>query len=75
MTVNPEKSTMVGLTSEQRHMLIDKLPDLANLTLGATLFGQLLSEQPFSLMLCAGGLLGGVALFTFSFLVGGKSQT
>ena len=33
---------MVGLTGEQRTMLIDKLPDAANLALGALVFGQFL---------------------------------
>ena len=31
---------MVGLTTEQRRMLMDKLPDAANLALGALVFGQ-----------------------------------
>ena len=31
---------MVGLTREQRRMLIDKLPDAANLALGGLVFGQ-----------------------------------
>ena len=40
--MNAWSSTMVGLTTEQRRMLIDKIPDAANLALGALVFGQFL---------------------------------
>ena len=39
---------MVGLTREQRRMLIDKLPAAANLALGGLVFGQFLGDRPFS---------------------------
>ena len=47
---------MVGLTSEQRRMLIDKLPDAANVALGALGFSQFLGDRPVSLPLVAAGL-------------------
>ena len=54
---------MVGLSNEQRRMLLDKLPDAANVVLGALGLGQLLSERPFSLSLSAVGIAGCLALF------------
>ena len=54
---------MVELTSRQRALLADKLPDVANIAAGALLFGQFLSDRTFSLLLAAAGL----ALWTFLF--------
>ena len=62
--------TMVGLSQEQRRMLIDKLPDAANLMLGALVFGQFLSDQPFSPWLAAGGGVGWLALLGWAFWLG-----
>ncbi len=51
--LNPETLmlTMVGLAKEQRRMLIDKLPDAADLALGGLVFGQFLGDRPFSMAL------------------------
>lgn len=59
---------MVELTTEQRATLMDKLPDFANLGVGALVFGQWLGEGPRSLTLVAVGLsiwaaLGGLTLY------------
>lgn len=61
---------MVGLTSEQRRMLMDKLPDAGNLALGAFVFGQYLGDRPVSLPLVAFGFLGWLALFGWGLLLG-----
>ena len=39
-------------------MLVDKLPDVANLAIGALSFGQFLGDRPFSFMraLCGVGM-------------------
>ena len=42
------ETTMVGLNREQRRTLADKLPDMANVAVGALVFGQFLSDRPFS---------------------------
>ena len=39
---------MLELNREQRRMLADKLPDVANIAAGALVFGQYLSSQAFS---------------------------
>ncbi len=47
---------MVELTSQQRALLADKLPDVANIAAGALVFGQFLRDRPFSWPLTASGL-------------------
>lgn len=39
---------MLLLNRAQRAMLVDKVPDIANVAAGALLFGQFLGERPFS---------------------------
>ena len=66
---------MIGLSSEQRGMLIDKLPDTANLVLGALVFGQFLSDRPFSIEVALIGIAGWFVLVGWAFLVGRGSRT
>ena len=40
---------MLLLDQGQRELLADKLPDPANLAIGALFFGQFLSDRPFSI--------------------------
>lgn len=40
--------TMILLDQGQRELLANKLPDAANLAVGALFFGQFLSDRPFS---------------------------
>jgi hypothetical protein len=60
---------MVGLTSEQGRMLIDKLPDVANLALGALVFGQFLGDRPFSLRVAILGASTWAILFGSAFVL------
>lgn len=46
---------MVRLTSRQRALLADKLPDVANIAAGALVFGQSLGDRTFSWPLAAFG--------------------
>ena len=39
---------MVVLSSRQRAVLVEKLPDIANLAAGALVFGQFLGDRPYS---------------------------
>ena len=54
--------TMVWLDDRQREMLADKLPDAANLALGALFFGQFLSDRPFSGALALSGSVAWLVL-------------
>ena len=63
-----EKS-MIRLTRDERAVLLDKVPDLANLAAGTAVFGQLLRDEPFSLALASGGFALWAALMTITFIV------
>ena len=39
---------MLRLNARQRTVLLEKVPDVANLAIGALLFGQFVGGQPFS---------------------------
>jgi hypothetical protein len=47
---------MLELNREQRRILTDKLPDVANIAAGALVFGQFFSVQAFSAIGAAAGL-------------------
>jgi hypothetical protein len=51
-------------------MLIDKLPDAANVALGALVFGQFLSDAPFSWSVAAVGIALWVGPVGWSLLLG-----
>jgi len=56
-----EGMTMLVLKPRQRVLFADKLPDTANLALGALVFGQFLAEGEFSTLVA----LLGVGLWVF----------
>ena len=47
---------MIELNSKQRMLIADKLFDVANVGVGGMVFGQFLSDQPFSVLLALTGL-------------------
>ncbi len=61
---------MVGLTTEPRGMLVDKLPDAANLALGALVFGQYLGDKPFSIGIAILGIVTWAGLLGYAFVLG-----
>ena len=60
---------MLRLRSRQRRVLIDKMPDVANVAAASMFFGQFLSGQPFSLRLAAGGMAAWAALWIFTLVL------
>jgi hypothetical protein len=56
-------------------MLIDKLPDVANLVLSALAFGQFLSDRPFSPWWAAAGVAGWFALLGWALWLGRGGRT
>jgi hypothetical protein len=62
---------MLRLKSHQRQVLADKVPDVANLVIGALFLGQFLSDRPFSLTLALSGIAGWTVLIGFALLVAG----
>ena len=66
----PPRTTMLDLTPEQRQLLSDKLPDAANVALGALVFGPLLGSGSFSIVRIAAGSVIWVLVFGFCLLIG-----
>lgn len=48
---------MIRLTNAQRRVLIAHVPELANVGAGSLLFGQFLSDRPYSLTLALVGVV------------------
>jgi hypothetical protein len=59
---------MLRLTREERAVLRDKLPDLANLAAGTAVFGQLLRDDAYSSALAFTGAVIWAALMALTFL-------
>ena len=64
--------TVLRFSKEQRVLLVDKLPDLAQVAVGALVFGQFLGERPFSYMLAAAGYVVWIALMSFALYLAGQ---
>ena len=62
---------MVGWTKARRQMLVDKLPDAANLALAGLLFGQFVGSRPFSLAVAVAGVITWATLGGLAYLIGG----
>ena len=58
---------MIRLTTARRRVLIAHLPELANVAAGSLLFGQFLSERPYSLALALGGVVVWLLLIVAAF--------
>ena len=66
---------MLVLKGKQRAMLLDKVPDIANLAIGALVFGQFLSDSMYSVELAAVGLTIWALLMTFAAIVAGGAES
>ena len=60
---------MIRLRSAQRRVLIAHLPELANVAVGSLLFGQFLSDRPYSLPLAAVGVASWALLIVVVFVI------
>ena len=65
---------MVGWNERQRCVLIDKLPDTANLALAGLLFGQAASDRGFSLSLASAGVAMWAAFMAGSVILARKDR-
>lgn len=65
---------MLRLSTWQRAVLVQKLPDTANLGVGALFFGQFLSERAFSVTLALSGMGMWAALIGFSLLLARRTR-
>ncbi len=57
---------MLRLKCEQRQLLADKLPDVANVAAGGLVFGQALSQERFSVAMAALGFATWLALMALA---------
>lgn len=65
---------MVDFDSKQRTLVADKLFDVASVAVGGMVFGQFLTERPFSILLAVIGLAIWVTLFVVSVAVEGRTR-
>ena len=63
---------MLRLSAQHRRVLIETVPELANFAAGSLIFGQFLSERPFSVATAIGGVTAWFVLIgvTFFFAAG-----
>jgi hypothetical protein len=69
------RATMLSLDETQRAILIEKVPDIANVAAGATVFGQAVSDRPFSFWLASTGLVVWTVLMTLTLLLARKEES
>jgi len=60
---------MLRLRPRQREVLVEKLPDVANLVAASTFFGQFLTDRPFSVSLAVGGITTSMLLWIATLLL------
>ncbi len=61
--------TIVELSEGQRRVIVDKVPDMANVAAGAMVFGQFLAERPFSIVLAASGIAAWLVLGAYTLFI------
>ena len=66
--------TMIRLTDAQRAVLVQALPAVAHLGLGALVFGQFLREQPFSIRLALAGIAVWMGFVSVAVVLAGRKQ-
>jgi hypothetical protein len=64
---------MLDLTSEQRRLISDKLPDAANIILGAVVLGPFLGQGHFSVARVVGGIALWLSAFGLCFYIGRRT--
>ena len=62
---------MLRLKPRQRKVLIEKMPDAANLAAGSMFLGQYLTERPFSVTLALAGVTGWIAFWALTLVLSG----
>ena len=65
---------MLRLNFRRREVLIDKMPDVANLAAGSMFLGQFLTERPFSAVLAAAGVAGWMGCWVITLVLSGEED-
>jgi hypothetical protein len=66
--------TMLRFRKTQRAILVEKIPDLANLAAGALIFGQFVGGQRFSLTVAVVGLIAWAAMIGLTLAIAGDEE-
>ena len=67
--------TMLRLKPRQRAVLVAMLPELANLAVAGLIFGQVLSDRPFSWPLVLVGMAIWLGLVTVTIVLAGVNKS
>ena len=67
--------TMLGLRQAQRTVLVEKIPDLANLATGGLIFGQFVGGQRFSLTIAVVGVITWVVMIVVTLAIARNEET
>lgn len=65
---------MLRLNPRQRDVLIEKMPDVANLVGASTFLGQLLTDRPFSIGLAIAGIATWTLLWALTLVLAEKKR-
>jgi hypothetical protein len=60
---------MIRLRKRQRAMLVEKIPDLANLAAAGLIFGQFVSGQQFSLAIAVAGVVTWAGMIGWTLII------
>jgi hypothetical protein len=60
------------LNRQQRRVFIEKVPDVANVAVGALFFGQFLGDRPFSFLAALSGIVVWFLLMMWAVLLAAK---
>ena len=70
----PDDRAMVRLKAEQRRVIVDKVPDLADIGADVFIFWQFVGQQPASFRLFVLGVLIWVGVMAVSVVIAGGKQ-
>jgi len=65
---------MVRLRKRQRAMLVEKIPDLANLAAAGLIFGQFVSGQRFSLAVALVGVITWSGMIVWALIIAEREE-
>jgi len=65
---------MVRLRTRQRAILVEKIPDLANLAAAPLIFGQFVSGQRFSLAIAVAGIVTWTGMIAWTLAIAGDEE-
>ena len=67
--LNAAKESLEQKVQEKTALLSEKIMDLGNLTIGALVFSQFISQKEFSFPLFIAGIIVALACYTISYLI------